>query len=176
MSIRRGSRRRYIQGDNNGKRSGRPRFKTEADSRSFKFPQVKQDWTRPTNAVLYLPFIGGVQIRLHRPLPDGFNLKTVQVSKKADGWYVNLCIEDPAVLQDEDGKFLPNGQSAKSGLNKSWNDATFGAFFKTLEYIAEKALSGSNCCSLLSSSRTSKSVNEMCDRGEEACTAASFLV
>lgn len=41
--------------------------------------------------------------------------------------------------QDEDGKFLPNGQSAKSGLNKSWNDAAFGAFFKTLEYIAGKA-------------------------------------
>jgi len=41
--------------------------------------------------------------------------------------------------QDETGKFLANGQSAKSGLNKSWHDAAFGAFFKTLEYIAEKA-------------------------------------
>jgi putative transposase len=40
---------------------------------------------------------------------------------------------------DEDGKFLPNGQSAKSGLNKSWNDAAFGQFFLTLEYIAAKA-------------------------------------
>lgn len=249
---------RYILGDSNGKRSGRPRFKTEADYRSFKFPQVKQNWIDPENAVLSLPFIGGVPIRLHRPLPDGFTLKTVQVIKKADGWYVNLCIEDPTVpefkpdevvptwdnstgmdavlheddflalsdgqklpslksfrksqselagvskrktsrkrgsnrrrklakrearlhqriartrkdhafktahkvvrtgkkvffhedldlknltkrnkaKQDETGKFLPNGQSAKSGLNKSWNDAAFGAFFKTLEYIAEKA-------------------------------------
>ncbi len=34
---------------------------------------------------------------------------------------------------------IPNGQSAKSGLNKSWLDAAFGQFFKTLEYIAEKA-------------------------------------
>lgn len=41
--------------------------------------------------------------------------------------------------QDEDGKFLPNGQSAKSGLNKSWNDAAFGQFFTILEYIAGKA-------------------------------------
>lgn len=41
--------------------------------------------------------------------------------------------------QDKTGKFVPNGQSASSGLNKSWNDAAFGAFFKTLEYIAEKA-------------------------------------
>lgn len=43
------------------------------------------------------------------------------------------------VKQDEDGKYLPNGQSAKSGLNKSWQDAAFGQFFKTLDYIAAKA-------------------------------------
>ncbi len=41
--------------------------------------------------------------------------------------------------QDETGKFLPNGQSAKSGLNKSWLDAAFGQAFKILEYIAGKA-------------------------------------
>jgi putative transposase len=41
--------------------------------------------------------------------------------------------------QDEDGKFLPNNQSAKSGLNKSWNDAAFGQFFTILDYIALKA-------------------------------------
>jgi putative transposase len=43
------------------------------------------------------------------------------------------------VKQDETGKFLPNGQSVKSGLNKSWLDAAFGQGFKTLEYIAAKA-------------------------------------
>jgi putative transposase len=41
--------------------------------------------------------------------------------------------------QDEQGTYLPNGQSAKSGLNKSWNDAAFGQFFTILEYIAAKA-------------------------------------
>ncbi|MDB9511617.1 transposase, partial [Kamptonema animale CS-326] len=41
--------------------------------------------------------------------------------------------------QDENGKYLPNGQSAKSGLNKSWQDAAFGQFFTTLDYIAGKA-------------------------------------
>ena len=249
---------RYIQGDSNGKRSGKPRFKSIADYRSFKFPQVKQDWIDAKNHVLYLPKIGGVQIRLHRPLPDGMSLKTVQVIKKADGWYINLCVEDPTVpvfkpdeieatwdnsvgmdavlyeddflalsdgqkipslksfsqtqsklaavskrksvrkkgsnrrrklakrearihqriarsrlchafktahkvvgtgkkvffhedlkllsltkrnkaKQDENGNFLPNGQSAKGGLNKSWLDAAFGKFFQTLEYIAAKA-------------------------------------
>ncbi len=43
------------------------------------------------------------------------------------------------VKQDDDGNYLSNGQSAKSGLNKSWLDAAFGQFFKTLEYIAAKA-------------------------------------
>jgi putative transposase len=41
--------------------------------------------------------------------------------------------------QADDGIFLPNGQSAKSGLNKSWSDAAFGNFFTTLNYIAAKA-------------------------------------
>ena len=38
-----------------------------------------------------------------------------------------------------EGHYLPNGQAAKSGLNKSWNDAAFGQFFATLDYIAAKA-------------------------------------
>jgi len=249
---------RFIQGDKLGLRSGRPRFKTQASYRSFKFPQANNDWIDTKNHVLKLPFIGGIQLRLHRPLPDGFELKTVQVIKKNDGWYVNLCLEDPTVpvfkpdeviptwdnsmgldavlygedyfatsdgekfpvvknyrsselklnkvksrrskakrggiarrrlakrvakeeqriararldhaykmshrlvrtgkkvffhealdlrnltkrnkpKQDESGKFLPNGQSAKAGLNKSWQDAAFGQAFQILEYIAEKA-------------------------------------
>jgi putative transposase len=43
------------------------------------------------------------------------------------------------IKQDDDGTILTNGQSAKSGLNKSWLDAAFGQFFKTLDYIAAKA-------------------------------------
>jgi len=42
------------------------------------------------------------------------------------------------VKQDDNGTYLPNGQSAKSGLNKSWQDAAFGQFFTTLSYIVEK--------------------------------------
>ncbi|NES77273.1 MULTISPECIES: zinc ribbon domain-containing protein [Okeania] len=36
------------------------------------------------------------------------------------------------------GQFLPNGQSAKSGLNKSLQDAAFGQFVQVLEYVAWK--------------------------------------
>ncbi|MGK7946160.1 MAG: RNA-guided endonuclease TnpB family protein, partial [Microcystaceae cyanobacterium] len=40
---------------------------------------------------------------------------------------------------DSEGNYLPNGQSAKSGLNKSWLDAGFGNFFTILGSVAEKA-------------------------------------
>ncbi len=38
----------------------------------------------------------------------------------------------------DNGQFLPNGQSAKSGLNKSLQDAAFGQFVQILEYVAWK--------------------------------------
>ena len=44
-----------------------------------------------------------------------------------------------APKQDEMGAYLPNGQSAKSGLNLSWADAAFGQFFQILGHIAAKA-------------------------------------
>jgi putative transposase len=40
---------------------------------------------------------------------------------------------------DETGAYIPNGQSAKSGLNLSWSDAAFGQFFQLLGHIAGKA-------------------------------------
>ena len=44
-----------------------------------------------------------------------------------------------APKQDETGAFIPNGQSAKSGLNLSWSDAAFAQFFQILGHIAGKA-------------------------------------
>ncbi|MGK7875753.1 MAG: RNA-guided endonuclease InsQ/TnpB family protein, partial [Xenococcaceae cyanobacterium] len=201
---------------------------------------------------------GWLKIRLHRPLPCGFTLKNILLTKKTDGWYATLALEVPTVpifspeevvpswdnsmgldavlyeenylatsegtklpalksfrksqsrlaktsrrksarkrgskarrklakregrehqriararkdhayktahalvktnkkvffvedlnlrgltkrnkpKKDENGNYLPNGQSAKSGLNKSWLDAAFGQFFAVLDYIASKA-------------------------------------
>ena len=39
--------------------------------------------------------------------------------------------------QDESGKFLPNGQKAKSGLNRSIRDAGWGIFVDMLKYKAD---------------------------------------
>lgn len=44
-----------------------------------------------------------------------------------------------APKQDEDGKYLPNGQSAKSGLNKSILDCGWSSFLSILSVKAGKA-------------------------------------
>lgn len=252
---------RFIKGDGNGNRSGKPRFKNASRYRTMKIEgqaiaieRVEKDWL----FVSFSKLKGWVKVRLHRPLPEGFTLKNALLTRKADGWYLTICLEDPdvpeftpdeiiptwgntigldAVLheddylatsentklpalksfrkseqslakisrrksakkkgsrtrrklakqeawehqriararkdhafktayalvrtgkkvfvhedlnlkalskknkakQGEDGTYLPNGQSSKSGLNKSWNDAAFGQFFTILEYIAGKA-------------------------------------
>ena len=250
---------RYISGDTQGQRSGKPRFKNTARFRSMIFSGGKLHSCSVGGKFLYvvLPKIGLVKVRHHRMLPDGAVLLQTQIIKKADGWYVNLRLEDKtvpdfspditptwensigmdAVLHEEDylatsegvklpslksfrqsqsklakvskrksikkkgskarrklakreakihqqiararkdhaynsahallktgktvffyeklnlkgltrrnnpkqddlGNYIPNGQSAKSGLNKSWADAAFGQFFSILGYIAEKA-------------------------------------
>ncbi len=249
---------RYVSGDKNGKRKGKPRIKNASRFRSMVFEGAKLHSCSVGGKWLYvsLPKIGIVKIRHHRSLPNGAMLKSLQVIKKADGWYINLRLEDTSVpdfkpditptwgnslgmdavlheddylatsegvklpslksfrksqhklaivsqrksnrkrgtkarrklakrearvhqriararkdhayksahqlmatdkkvffheklnlarlskrnkpKQDETGRYLPNGQSAKTGLNKSWADAAFGQFFNILKYIGEK--------------------------------------
>ncbi len=250
---------RFISGDQNGKRSGKPRFKNQARFRSMVFEGVKLHSCSVGGKWLYvlLPKIGIVKVRHHRPIPNGAVLKQAQIIKKADGWYLNLRLQDnsvpdfkpdiiptwenslgmDAVLHEDDylatsegvklpslksfrksqnklakiskrksskkkgskarrklakkesklhqkiararldhayntaqtlintgkkvffheklnlkglsrrnkpktdskGTYIPNGQSAKSGLNKSWADSAFGQFFNILKFKAEKA-------------------------------------
>lgn len=86
---------RYLKGDSKGKRSGKPRFKGKGRYRSFTYPQIKPDCIDGSR--VNLPKIGKVKLILHRPVPDGFKVKTAQISKKADGWYVSLLLEDNSV-------------------------------------------------------------------------------
>jgi putative transposase len=275
---------RFVIGDSSGKRSGKPRFKTEASFKTMTFATASNEWIKLKRInwlYIRLPKLGMLKVRMHRPIPDGFNLKQVSVTKKPDGWYIQMVLEDVSVpaksavfstrrcamgspqeeqlfktnqttefipnwdnsmgidavlqgddylatsdgeklpslkplrknqakldrisikrnkrkrgsksrrklakreakqhqkiarsrkdfqyktahkvvrtgnkfffyedlnlkgltrrnktKQDENGSYLPNGQSVKSGLNKSWSDSAFGQFFEILECIAEKA-------------------------------------
>jgi putative transposase len=250
---------RFIAGDSRGKRSSKPRFKNTERFRSMVFEGAKLHSCSVAGKWLYvsLPKIGIVNVRHHRPIPNGAILKQAQIIRKADGWYINLRLQDTSIpdfvpdliptwdnslgmdavlhesdylatsegiklpslksfrksqgklasvskrkaarkkgskqrrklamrearlhqqiararkdhayntvhallntgkkvffheklnlaglsrrnkaKQDNDGKYLPNGQSAKSGLNKSWADAAFNQFFNILKFKAEKA-------------------------------------
>ncbi len=105
---------RFVSGDGNGKRSGKPRFKNTARFRSMVFEGVKLHSCSVGGKFLYLslPKLGLtgrsstwgfpkcqplIKARHHRPIPDGAILKSVQIIKKADGWYINLRLQDNSV-------------------------------------------------------------------------------
>lgn len=87
---------RWLKGDSNGKRSGKPRFKGQGRYRSIAFP----DPVKPGHIdgkFIQLPKIGKLKLILHRPIPDGFNLKTAAIVKKSDGYYITLSLQDSSV-------------------------------------------------------------------------------
>ncbi|MGV0029173.1 RNA-guided endonuclease InsQ/TnpB family protein [Phormidesmis priestleyi] len=86
---------RWLSGDCNGKKSGKPRFKGVGRYRSFTFPQMKQDCI--TGKFVNLPMIGKVKLIQHRPLPDGFKIKTATITQKVDDWYLVLSLEDASI-------------------------------------------------------------------------------
>lgn len=86
---------RFLKGDKNGKHSGRPRFKGKHRYRTFTYTQAKNDWIDDNS--INLPKIGLIRFIKHRPLPERFSVKTASVSRKADGWYLTLSLEDKSV-------------------------------------------------------------------------------
>jgi len=89
---------RWLSGDSNGKRSGKPRFKAVGRYRSIGFPDpIKPEHLK--GKFVQLPKLGKLKLILHRPLPDGFKIKTATITKKADGYYLTLSLEDATVPQ-----------------------------------------------------------------------------
>ena len=92
---------KFIAGDSAGKRSGRPRFKSQSRYRSFIIEGAGLELHSCSlgGKCLYIkvPKIGLIKIRSHRHLPDGAILKQLQLIKKGDGWFVNLRLEDLTV-------------------------------------------------------------------------------
>lgn len=86
---------RFLSGDSNRKRSGRPRFKSRERYRTFTYPQMKDGCLQGN--LINLPMFGKVKVILHRPIPDGFKIKTASVTRKADGYYLILSLEDATV-------------------------------------------------------------------------------
>jgi putative transposase len=87
---------RWLKGDSHGRRSGKPRFKGVGRYRSIAFP----DPVKPEHIdrrFIQLPKIGKLKMILHRPLPDEFAVKTAMISRKVDGYYITLSLQDSSV-------------------------------------------------------------------------------
>jgi putative transposase len=56
---------------------------------------MKQDCIQ--GKFIHLPKIGAVKLIQHRPLPEGFIIKTATLTRKADGWDVTLSLQDASV-------------------------------------------------------------------------------
>ena len=104
----------YLSKDKSGKRSGKPRFKGHGRYHSFTDTQMKQDCIE--NNRITLPKIGKVKIVLHRSIPDGFKIKTAQVIKNADGYYVTLTLQDDSVPTISPDVNLDNSVGIDMGL------------------------------------------------------------
>ncbi|BBD57388.1 putative transposase IS605 family protein [Nostoc sp. HK-01] len=102
---------RFIAGDSNGNRSGKPRFKSHSRYRSLVIEGAGLELHSCSIAGKYLyvkvPKIGLIKIRSHRHLPDGAILKQLQFVKKNDGWFVNLRLEDPTIPTITPDSILP---------------------------------------------------------------------
>ncbi|MBE9054197.1 transposase [Nostocales cyanobacterium LEGE 11386] len=92
---------RWLIPDASGKRGGRPRFKKPGELRSFVYPRVNcpKAGANLKDGRLKLSKIGEMPVIMHRPLPQGFVLKTCTIVCKADGWYCCISMQDNSVPQ-----------------------------------------------------------------------------
>ena len=83
---------------------GFPRFKKLGQYRSFVFPQFKSN---PVNGFeIKLPKVGAMPINLHRPIPEGFEVKQVRIVFKSSGWYAQLILQADISVPD----VMPHGE------------------------------------------------------------------
>ncbi|MBD1822963.1 transposase [Cyanobacteria bacterium FACHB-DQ100] len=107
---------RWLKGDCNGKKSGKPRFKGVGRFRSIVFPDpVKSEHIE--SRFIQLPKLGKLKMILHRPIPDGFKVKTAAIIKKVDGYYITLSLQDSSVpVLTSDAPALENTIGIDVGL------------------------------------------------------------
>ena len=90
---------RWLIPDKTGKRGGRPRFKKSGKLRSFCFSRVNHPKAviKFDGKQIITTRFGAISVIVHRPIPDSFTIKTATITKKADGYYVSLSLEDKSV-------------------------------------------------------------------------------
>jgi len=111
---------RWLIPDKNGKRGGRPRFKKRGDICSFTFPRVNSPraGAHLVGNILRLSKIGEIEVILHRPIPNGFDIKQATILSKADGWYVSFSLGDKAVPEPLPVDEIETATGVDVGLEK----------------------------------------------------------
>jgi putative transposase len=71
--------------------AGFPKFKRPHDFKSFSY---KPGNVKIKGSKIYPPKICWMRFSNSRSIPDGFDIRTVTVKQKADGWYVSVRIEN----------------------------------------------------------------------------------
>ncbi|MDY6897106.1 MAG: transposase [Cyanobacteriota bacterium] len=94
-----------------------PRFKNKSKFRSFSY-KPKQVKTKGNK--VYLPGIGWMRFYLSRPLPVGFEVRTVTVRQKGEGWYISVRLENKNVpaLTPMDASQVKKVVAADLGIRK----------------------------------------------------------
>ncbi|MGF1542614.1 MAG: RNA-guided endonuclease InsQ/TnpB family protein [Pleurocapsa sp.] len=90
---------RFLAGDSKGSKSGRPRFKNKSRYRTFTFPSVPDE--NLVGSAIKLPKLGVLKFIKSRNIASGFKLKTVSITRKADGYFVSFSVEDKSVPEIE---------------------------------------------------------------------------
>jgi putative transposase len=85
---------RFVKGDRNGKRSGKPKFKGRPYYRSICFPQGVEI---VGIGQVELPKLGVIEFIEHRPIPKGFTVKTATIVKELDGYSISFALDDESV-------------------------------------------------------------------------------
>jgi putative transposase len=107
---------RWLSGDSNGKRSGKPRFKGQGRFRSITFPDpIKPEHIQ--GRFIQLPKIGKLKLILHRPIPDDFKVKAAAITRKVDGYHITLSLQDDSIpVLTPDAPTLENTIGIDMGL------------------------------------------------------------
>lgn len=113
---------RFLKGDFKGKRSGKPRFKNQNRYRTFTYPQAKDSWIKGNK--IKFPKLGLIKFIQHRCFNDGCTVKTTSITKKADGYYVTLIVEDKSIpdFEPEITPTADNSVAIDCGLEKLYVD------------------------------------------------------
>ena len=91
---------------------GYPKLRKKGQWTSICYPQYRYS---PQKGHIYVPKIGTVKIKLHRPLPQGARIKTLSIMKEGTKWFASFSVEyDVSLKPPIELKQLANLESLKA--------------------------------------------------------------